>query len=52
MNKKEYRTDVQQRPQGPNFLSYTPVVAVATVTFQDGGYFGFKGIYIDIVGPR
>ena len=33
MNKKEYTTDVEQRP-----------VAVATVTFQDGGYFGFKGI--------
>ena len=34
--------------------SYATAVAMATMTFQDGGYFGFKVIYLvnDIGDPQ
>ena len=46
MNKKEYRPDVKQRLKGSTFFhrSCTTVVAIATLTSQDGGYFGAKDI--------
>ena len=46
MSNKEYRTDVKHRPKGSNLFTEGTrgVVAIATVTFQDGVYFGFKAI--------
>ena len=43
---KKYLTYIKQHLKSFNFLhkSYATAVAMATMTFQDGGYFGFKVI--------
>jgi hypothetical protein len=41
-----YLTYIKQHLKSLNFCtkSYANAVAMATMTFQDGGYFGFKAI--------
>jgi hypothetical protein len=43
---KNYLTYIKQHLKSFEFLhkSYATAVAMATMTFQDGGYFGFKVI--------
>jgi hypothetical protein len=43
---KVYLTYIKQHLKSFEFLhkSYATAVAMATMTFQDGGYFGFKVI--------